>query len=206
MTEYQYKYEIELRLAFPNYEAPLNFEQGDTESKLYRAESVFNARFEGRKEINIIHVEGQSLTLLLSISFIPNNATKEISAFSQILVKDFKFDHYSAKPGRLFKYDIIEVPRFVEEMRVADKASKDYLQEKVYASSIKEEFIDYEQIQNSKMTSIEESRSRVNTFIKMSNEILVTDDIDLLDNYIKQLENLTALAKSKKDIMLRSNI
>ncbi|MBZ9622918.1 hypothetical protein G9F71_008630 [Clostridium sp. FP2] len=204
ISDYSYKYILELSLAFPNTMAPLDFESEDVERDIYKAQTLFNSRFEGRKEINVDKIIGQNLYLELLISFIPKNATREISVFSQILVQDFDFDKYSSKPGRLFKSEVIEYPEGVDKKndysisvpegivsQVAEKIMRDY---------------DHEYPINKIPLRNSQLNTKSSVFIEMSNEILATDNIDELDNHIKQLENLLLLAKTKKNLIIINNL
>lgn len=201
MEEYSYKYAIELVLAFPSMGAPINFEvEDDANDKIIKAVTIFNQRFERRKAIKLLSTKGRCIELELSTSFQPNNVTKEISVFSQILVKDFQFYKYSSKPGRLFKSEVIGFPKY-QGLQLTEA--------KAHSFNIKDYDVKEEKDPSNTIKTFEENSQlelKVNIFLKMSNEILATDDIEILENYIKQLENLTALAKSKKDIMVRSNL
>jgi len=203
MEGYPYKNVIELTLAFPSIGAPINFEvEDDVNSKIIKAVDVFNCRFENRKEIKLLSTKGRCIKLELLTSFQPENATKEISVFSQILVNDFRFSKYSSKPGRLFKSEVIGLPKYqglqLDESTPysydADSNMKDFI--------IKETSTPY----NATKTFMQDFQleHKGSIFVEMSNEILATNNVDKLDNYIKQLENLLSLTKSKKDIIVRS--
>jgi len=200
MTKFRYSYAIFLSLAFPNSDAPKNFDEGIIGRQIREAEKIFNARFLGRKELSIYRVEDQFMEMVLSTSYVPNNVTREVSAFSQILVKEYQFDQYSAKQGRLFNASAQSIP---EERELTDQEwedeAKQYHQEIEYTEEqkyIEENIIRLQKTRPSKRT--------LNTFVTMSNEVLQADSIDKLDNYIKQLEDLTILANAKKNIMIRS--
>jgi hypothetical protein len=199
MEEYKYEYAIVLSLAFPSRDAPKNFASIDIFEKVKKAEADYNKRFKGKKEINVINVIGHDINLELSISFIPKNATREISVFSQILIQDFHFDEYSSKQGRLFNSEIVRYPEgigreYVQIDHILPRGIISRAGEQIMQESYNNYLVEKEYYSN----------TYANVFLKMSNEILAADDIDKLENYIKQLENLTSLAKSKKDIMLRS--
>lgn len=201
MPEYRYAYALTLNLAFPNTNAPKDFDSGDIEKQIHEAENIFNARFEGRKQISIYEIEDQSISIYLSISYVPANATREVSAFSQILVKEYQFDKYSSKQGRLFNAHVKSLP---------DKDDSPVLEEDIIRAEemAREEAIRQED-ENTYIEHMTDMRKRPsarmeNTFVKMTNEILATDNIDELDNYIQQLQNLTSIVNAKKDIMIRS--
>ncbi|MBU3186572.1 hypothetical protein [Clostridium estertheticum] len=191
MEKLEYEYIIVLSLAFPSVN--VNFREKDIGNNISEAVGDFDFRFDGRKSIELLEITKQSIVIKLSISFTPKNVTREISAFSQILVQDYNFDKYSAKVGRLFKIVIGSYPEGIEPPGH---------NRSMYYSGVKEEIMGYmPEVVSKVINNIHQDTS---VFIKMSNEILAADNIDKLDNYIQQLENLVSIATNKKDIMVRS--
>lgn len=209
MSKYHYRYAfaITLKLAFPNASAPRDFNEGNVANQIREAEEMFNIRFKGRKELSIYNIEDQEIEIYLATSYVPTNVTREVSVFSQILVKDFNFDQYSAKQGRLFNSHATSLPDNQrwdevtdEEVETAFREVKRQEEEETNNIAIEE----YLAEEHERLKNTRPSKRKLNTFTEMTNEILGTDNIDRLETYIKQLEDLTTLAKAKMNIMIRS--
>ena len=213
MAKFRYSYSVTLDLAFPNTDAPEDFGVGITNRQIRESEKMFNVRFRGRKELSIYNVEDHCISMLLLSSYEPENVTREVSAFSQILVKEYNFDKYSAKQGRLFNANAQSLPENTdafegyseEEQAKAEIAIIEQIEtDQAYKDEVFAANEDYIATESIRMMRTRAPKRKLNTFVIMSNEIIGTSRIDRLDNYIKQLEDLTILAKAKRSIMIRS--
>lgn len=211
MGIYAYTYKMLLTLAFPKAGAPADFGIPDIKNNIQSAMKDFNNRFNERKRLILLRTMGRNLHIELLMPYVPNNPNRELSPFAQILVQDYHFDEYSAKPGRLFNYQMISTNATEDEVAIAistntERDSYDELTCGIIAEEKEIYAIQPKPITSSSTMEIKEVNNNKNVFIQMSNEILRTNNIKELDNHIKQLESLLSLTKSKRDIITRSNL
>jgi hypothetical protein len=102
-----YKYKLILRFAFPSTAAPASFQEKRNE--LESAVNIFNDKFLGRKEIEILELDSVAIINLITLEPV-KNPTREISAFSQILKYDFQWEKFTQNKNRMFEVTLKEGP------------------------------------------------------------------------------------------------
>ena len=166
-----FEYKMELSLAFPS-ENGINFLENSRDEAIKESVEIFNQRFKGKKQIELIdeNIKPNKIKLTLTSNYELKSPGRELSAFSKELYHNRGFKNLTSKPSRLFEVKVINAP-------------KDY---------------------NSNST--ETLNNNIDYLIKnITNEILINNDEQILNNLKNKLETLSGFLEVKLNQIKKLN-
>ena len=202
-------FEIKLALKHPNPAATKDLSFKDLINEIKQAKYQYNEKKANTSEIEIIEVTNKTIFIVFSkLDFEEiKHLAKELSYFSRILKKEFRWSRYSSDANRLFT--------LIESQKIPIKEYREYVSaatRREAAEYSKKQCIDYSKLRKEPSKELIE-KSDEESLNKYSEEVMLDEEMTSILSYIVKFQtkgSQEAVEKKKqviKDVkILLSNI